>query len=255
MIDQKNADFKELHFTMDSVFRSLRVEGVGVQVKHASIITIEKESLLWEQGVLSLNNPLGLLRTVFYSNEKVFCLRGGKEHRCLKLSQFVRHSNPDRYVYTENGLKNRSSGFTDMRIENNCKIVPIYANSEAGDRCHVRQLDTYFSKIPDQARQLDIFYLRPLGNIPNDPTRPRFAATPVGENKLGAMVKDMFTEVGIVNKTNHSLRATGATNLYTANVPEKLIQQCTGEGFTYLQINNWRTGISSVENLDIRQQN
>ena len=113
-----------------------------------------------------------------------------------------------------------------MRIEN--KIVPVYANSEAGDRCHVKQLDTYFSKIPDQARQLDIFYLRPLGNIPDDPTRPWFAATPVGENKLGAMVKDMFTEVGIVNKTNHGLRATGATNLYTANVSEKLIQQRTG---------------------------
>ena len=225
MIDQKNADFKELHFTMDSVFRSLRVEGVGVQVKHASIITIKEENLLWEQGVLNLSNPLGLLRTVFYSNGKVFYLRGGKEHRCLKLSQFVRHSNPDRYVYTENGSKNRSGGFTDMRIEN--KTVPIYANSEAGDRCNVKQLDKYFSKIPDQARQLDI-YLRPLGNIPNDPTRPWFAATPVGENKLGAMVKDMFTEVGIVNKTNHSLRATGATNLYTANMPEKLIQQRTG---------------------------
>ena len=42
------------------------------------------------------------------------------------------------------------------------------------------------------------------------------------------MVKDMFAQVGIVNKTNHSLRATGATNLYTANVPEKLIQQRTG---------------------------
>ena len=51
MIDQKNADFKELHCTMDSVFRSLRVEGVGVQVKHASIITIEEENLLWQQGI------------------------------------------------------------------------------------------------------------------------------------------------------------------------------------------------------------
>ena len=113
-----------------------------------------------------------------------------------------------------------------MRIEN--KVVPIYANSEAGDRCHVRQLDVYLSKIPDQARELDIFYLRLLGNIPEDPSRPWFAAAPVGENKLGTMVKDMFAEVGIVNKTNHSLRATGATDLYTANVPEKLIQQRTG---------------------------
>ena len=49
-----------------------------------------------------------------------------------------------------------------------------------------------------------------------------------GENKLGTMVKDMFAEVGIAGKTNHSLRATGATQLYTANIPEKMIQQHTG---------------------------
>lgn len=53
------------------------------------------------------------------------------------------------------------------------------------------------------------------------PSKPWFAAAPIGENKLGTMVKYMFAEVGIAGKTNHSLRATGATNLYTANVPEQ----------------------------------
>ena len=77
VIDQKNPDFKELHCTMDSIFRSLRVEGVGVQVKHASVITREEENLLWEQGVLNLNTRLGLLCAVFYSNGKMFCLWGG----------------------------------------------------------------------------------------------------------------------------------------------------------------------------------
>ena len=38
----------------------------------------------------------------------------------------------------------------------------------------------------------------------------------------------MFKQVGIDDKTNHSLRATGATCLYSANVPEKIIQQRTG---------------------------
>ena len=211
VIDQKNPDFKELHCTMDSIFRSLRVEGVGVQVKHASVITREEENLLWEQGVLNLNTPLGLLRAVFYSNGKAFCLRGGKEHRNLKISQFVRQSDPDRYIYTENGSKNQSGGFTDLRIEN--KVVPIYATSEAGIRCHVKQLDLYLSKLPAKARELDIFYVRPLPNAPEDPSHPWFAAAPIGENKLGTMVKDMFAEVGIAGKTNHSLRATGATNL------------------------------------------
>ena len=30
------------------------------------------------------------------------------------------------------------------------------------------------------------------------------------------------------NKKNHSLRATGASTLFHANVPEKIIQECTG---------------------------
>ena len=46
VIDQKNPDFKELHCTIDSIFRSLQVEGVGVQVKYASVITREEENLL-----------------------------------------------------------------------------------------------------------------------------------------------------------------------------------------------------------------
>ncbi len=38
----------------------------------------------------------------------------------------------------------------------------------------------------------------------------------------------MFKEVGITGKSNHSLRATGSTCLYSANVPETIIQQRTG---------------------------
>ena len=123
----------------------------------------------------------------------------------------------------ENGLKNQSEGFTDLKIEN--KIIPIDANSEAGIRYHVKQLDLYLSKIPAKAHELDIFYLRPL---PKDPTKPWFAAAPTGKNKLGTMVKDMFVEVGITGKTNHNLRATCTTEFYTANIP--MIQQHTRHG-------------------------
>ena len=41
-------------------------------------------------------------------------------------------------------------------------------------------------------------------------------------------MKEMFAMIGIEGKTNHSLRATGATALYSSNVPEKIIQQRTG---------------------------
>ena len=41
------------------------------------------------------------------------------------------------------------------------------------------------------------------------------------------MVKETFSEIGITGKTNHSLRATGASALFEANVPKKVIQKQT----------------------------
>ena len=57
-------------------------------------------------------NAKSLLKTVFYMNGKNFA----QEHRDLKLSQFQRFASPLHYVYTENALKNRSGGLTQMRV-------------------------------------------------------------------------------------------------------------------------------------------
>ena len=67
-------------------------------------------------------------------------------------------SDPDCYIYTENGSKNRSGGLWQLHVEN--KIVPIVANSEL---CHVSLLDEYISKLPQKAYDLDCFYMKPLG--------------------------------------------------------------------------------------------
>ena len=64
---------------------------MGVQVKHAPVITRE-ENLLWEQGVLNLNTPLVYFVLSFIQMEKCFAYggrgggAGGKEHRNLKIS-------------------------------------------------------------------------------------------------------------------------------------------------------------------------
>ena len=55
-----------------------------------------------------------------------------------------------------------------------------------------------------------------------------YCASPVGEHTLATMVKDMFQEIEIQDKTNHSLRATGASTLFQSDVPEKIVQECTG---------------------------
>ena len=53
---------------------------------------VNDEGVLWDSGVINLNNPTGLLNAVFFYNGKNSCLRGGLEHRSLKLSHFKRQT-------------------------------------------------------------------------------------------------------------------------------------------------------------------
>ena len=52
---------------------------------------------------------------------------------------------------------------------------------------------------------------------------------PVGKNTLCKMVSEMCEEAGTSGKkTNHRLRVSGASSLFSAGVPERIIQQRTG---------------------------
>lgn len=152
--------------------------------------------------------------------------KGGEEQRQLKPSQFARCVDPDRYVYTEHGSKNRNGGFYQLHVDN--KRVEILKNPEAGrHRCLVSLLDLYLEKLPPEAKEKDIFYCRPL-QCYKDKT-VWYSAQPRGKHFLNNIVKTMFQEANIQgNFTNHSLRASGATELFRHEVPEKIIQEHTG---------------------------
>ena len=62
------------------------------------------------------------------------------------------------------------------------------------------------------------------------PEGPWYDNQPVCHNVLKSKLKEMFKIAGlnIEGKTNHSLRATGISRLYSAGVPEKLIMQRSG---------------------------
>ena len=104
-------EFSTFTTTLDNLMKDLRASGVGAPSKHTEGISREEEELLWSTGILNNCTPMGLLRAVFFYNGKVFCLRGGQEHRCLKLSQLERLHNPERYLYRENSQKIEKEGF------------------------------------------------------------------------------------------------------------------------------------------------
>ncbi len=230
ILDRKDGRFRKISGSCEVVFRQLRQAGVGASIKHTATITMEEEQRLWESGVMNVEEPFGLFRAIFYYVGKVCCLRGGEEQRSLKISQFSRSYEPDAYTYTETGSKNRSGSAAQLNLEN--KIVKIHSTPENHPRCVVFLMDLYLSKLPSYAFENDIFYLKPKRKKPVSSEESWYECVAVGKNKLATVVKDMFAEVGVEGKTNHSLRATGATTLFDAGVPEKIIQKTTGHRST-----------------------
>ena len=122
----------------DNLARQRREEGIGASVKHTEALSRQEEERLWKSGVLSVDTPQGLANAVFFANGKNLCLRGGREHYNLKLSQFqfgyeeIEDNFRDYVVYTENGSKKRSGSYKD-KTQN--KVVRHYGEPQLKERC------------------------------------------------------------------------------------------------------------------------
>ena len=147
----------------------------------------------------------------------------------MKLSQLKHSDDPPCYTCVENSSKNKIGRFSQRYVPN--KTVPIYANLKDKQLCHVQVLDVYISKLPKDA--IARIFLRQTSSKNTHQDFPWFTSTPIGRNELNKMVPNLCQEAGISGqKTNHSLRATGASQLFQVNAPEKIIQERTGRRST-----------------------
>ena len=238
VLDGKNPDFLPLHRLLDTLFRELHAQGVGASRRQSAVLSQEDEERLWASGVVGVEKPESLLNAVFLYNGMFLVLRGGEEHRKLKLSQFKFAVVPDPkrpglgvecLTYVEHGSKNRPGGTHQLNLDN--KEVTHYANESLGPRCYVSLIKLYLSKLPKEAFEADTFYLKPRRiKGPIKEGEPWFERTVIGHNKLSGMVKEMLRAAGVddSNKSNHSLRATGISRMFSSGVPEKLIMERSG---------------------------
>ena len=134
-MDSKNPVFKLFHNVLNNTSRKLLSEGIGATKNQAQVVTPNEESMLWKKGTIGTHSPNALLNAVFYCG-MYFCLRGGVEHRELKMSQLVFKdvANPSDETqtircleYTEHGSKNRKGLVHQVHLDN--KIVRHYSDS------------------------------------------------------------------------------------------------------------------------------
>ena len=68
----QDIEFKPLKNCCDSLFE-LHAKGIGADRKEMPALSSDEEDKLWETGVIGIDNPLALLRAVFFYNGKNFC--------------------------------------------------------------------------------------------------------------------------------------------------------------------------------------
>ena len=220
--------FKEHKFhlitrSLDAAMKIATRNGVGLQRKHAEIISEEEEKKMWT-SVFGDESPSQLIKTLFYLNGIHFALRGGSEHTELTIDQFeATERNGKRcLIYSEKFSKTFSGGLRDMR-KSPKKVVHFENVSSDGRKSHIDLFTKFISVRPKRTTR---FYLQPLKE-PKDGCW--FSTRPIGKNSLSKFMKDICSLSGIDGrKTNHSLRATCASRLYQSNVDEQLIMEHTG---------------------------
>ena len=238
LVNGKDPVFQPLHRLLDSLFRDLHAQGIGATRRRSSTLSKDDEDRLWSMGVLGVKTPEALINAVFFHNGMFAILHGGEEHRKLKLSQFKFSTVPNPkqpggtitcVKYTGYGSKNRPGGTHQLNLDN--KEVVHYACAAAGERCYVSLLQLYISKLPASAIESDIFYHKPRqSKKPLLDGEAWYEKMQLGHNRLSSMLKYMLIapSVDAIHKSNHSLRATGISRLFTSGVPEKLIMERSG---------------------------
>ena len=206
----------------DSQMKTLNATG-KFEERPSDIITESMEDKLWGMNFLGDLTPGVLLDTVFYYVGLCFALRGGDEHCRLRhdpgqIKLYEQSGSLGFLVYTEDVSKSNRGGL--LHHDRAPKKVTHYENIDYPQHCLVRLYKLYNEKCPID-RPPNAFYLKPLKNPKG---QLWFQKTLLGHNTLSNMTSRIMQAANITcHFTNHSLRSSATTRLFSAHVDEQLI--------------------------------
>ena len=154
------------------------------------------------------------------------CLRGERAGKSFVL---IRFTTPFPSSTVSMGQKTIKEAFrSNLWLK---KSVTINAVSDS-QCCHAKLFQTYISLVPPCViEQNQKFYLQPT--VSPKPGKYWYHPKPLDVNRLKGLVSQMFSKAEINGTfTNHSLRATGVSTLFSTGVPEALIKKRSGHRST-----------------------
>lgn len=220
----KNPLFAKSNKMLECKLKLNRREGKE-NVHHKPVIQKEDIDKLKISPFLSINNPAGLLRRVWFIVTLFWCRRGCESQRQLKKDsfRFMKDAEGQNYAEMVHNVqtKNHQGGISEKNSHES--LTRLYSTEEIGDSYWC--LCTYVQKLnPQQAA----FFQRPSSKA-KESDLIWYENSPLGVNTLATMMKEISLGAGLSRTyTNHSVRATAITLWSNANVPSRHIMSISG---------------------------
>ena len=143
----EDINYRVIRNNLDNRMKELVSLGFVRKNEQAEPITQEEEDLMWRNGVLGEDNPEQLLHTIMFLFGVHFSLRGGEEHKNLKISDIqvlVDSETKTKYLqYMCAKQKNNQGGIAERKQKP--KVIKVFANHANYQRCVIRLFSTGMS--------------------------------------------------------------------------------------------------------------
>ncbi len=218
--------------TLDNLMKQHALLRISKAAKSAEPISVNDEQKLWDEGVLGEFQPDQLRSTVMYLLGLTFALRGCREQRALRcpphdpqITVHVDTEGNEYLLYTEHVHSKTNQGGLKSR-KSTPKQVKAYGHSDY-DCNIVRLYKKYVSLLPDKSNSNALYKYSLLKGKMTGHTW--YADKPLGVNTITKTVKNLMAEIGKFGHfTNHSLRVSAATRMYSEGVDEQVLKERTG---------------------------
>ncbi len=227
-----DSDFVKVKFTLDNIMKKRAQSQCTPDVWCSTPISYSDEEKMWSSGILG-ELPDQLSNTIMFLLGMHLALRGGEEHRQLRCPPFncqltiSRDSANEKVLLYQEDFKTKTNqgGLSGRKFVP--KQVKIYPNTANSDRDPVRLFKKYVGLLPSDGKY-SAFYKYGLKLTRLSPVQ-WYADKPLSVNALKKIVKELTSQAGLVgNFTNHSLRSTAATRMYSKGIDEQVIKEVTG---------------------------
>ena len=227
-------EFHKLAMCVDNKMKENAKMGLGCTVRKAEPLDSKQVQQLWKSGVLGDDDPKKMSKTLLFLLGVNLALRAGWEHKSLRRPgcdpqiTLVDEGGDECLLYCEDlSTKTNQGGLKHQQIDG--KSVLVHPADDP-QRCPVVYYKKYIAMLPKTFKFKEL-YLQANSKKRINAGENAFKDRPVGINTLSSTMKELAKEANLEGFiTNHSLRASSATDLYNddANIPEQVIAETTG---------------------------